>query len=174
MIFLLFALIKILWTAGLVFIILFLIIRIYKNSSNRPVTAPINSEEKKIILPLRLQACERIILYLERIIPNNLIMRMNTPDLTASQLQTLLVRTIREEFEYNLSQQLYLSSQTWELVKNAKEETISMINQAGSKVGTEAQGVDLARAIFDEFLGKEKNPIDIAIDAVKGEIRNLY
>ncbi len=130
-----------------------------------------SSSEKEVVSTLRLQACERLVLFLERIAPNNLILRVNSPDMTASQLQATLIRTVREEFEYNLSQQLYLSTQTWELIRNAKEETIRQINVAASDLKEGGSARDLAGAVLNLSLSQERAPVTIAIEAIKGEIR---
>ena len=171
---LIYDLIKTAFTVGLLLISCLILLRVYLN---RPKQATGNQgivEEQKIILPLRLQAYERIVLYLERITPNNLIMRLNKPEMNAIQFQSLLIKTIREEFEYNLSQQLYISSKAWELVKNAKEETITLINQASSKVPEAGSSADLVRVLFEQFLEKEKLPVDTALDEVKQEIQRCF
>jgi len=136
-------------------------------------TGSLTSEVTRVILPLRLQALERFVLFLERIHPSNLVMRLNNPDLTAAQLQTLLVRTIREEFEYNLSQQLYLSQQTWELIKNAKEEMVALINQAAAKSGDESMAEALVKNVFEMVIEKGKLPTELALDEVRKEFQNI-
>ena len=136
--------------------------------------SPSRSDEQKIILPLRLQACERIILFLERISPNAIVIRLNTPEMTVIQLQTLLIKTIREEFEYNLSQQLYLLPATWELVKNAKEEAIKLINISSGKINESSSSGELVRIVLEEVLKMEHQPISIALDAVKKEIQKIF
>ncbi len=168
---LIFSLVKILFTTGLFFIFCLILLRVYMKRPQQPTGNQVVVEEQKIILPLRLQAYERIVLFLERITPNNLIMRLNRPEMNAVQFQSLLIKTIREEFEYNLSQQLYISTRAWELVKNAKEETITLINQASSKVPEAASSADLVRVLFEQFLGKDKFPADTALDEVKKEIQ---
>ena len=80
------------------------------------------------VTPIKLQAYERIVLFLERISLESLLMRVSTPDMTASQLQSALITTIRSEFEHNLSQQIYMSPQAWEVVRNARSNTIKIIN----------------------------------------------
>jgi len=137
-----------------------------------PTGSP-TTEVTRVILPLRLQALERFVLFLERIHPSNLVMRLNNPDLTAAQLQTLLVRTIREEFEYNLSQQLYLSQQTWELIKNAKEEMVALINQAAAKSGDESMAEALVKNVFEMVIEKGKLPTELALDEVRKEFQNI-
>jgi len=137
---------------------------------------PLPSEQKRedgTVIALRLQAYERLILYLERISPNNLILRVSTPDMTALQLQAALIRTIREEFEYNLSQQLYLSSGVWERIRHAKEEMIREINAAAANLKKEAMARDLAGAILQLSLSQERSPVKEAIEGIKEELGQL-
>jgi hypothetical protein len=148
----------------------FVVLPFLKNRQDLVHIQQTGTEEQKILIPLRLQACERFILYLERIHPNNLLLRVSQPGLSVRELQALLIRTIREEFDYNLSQQLYISQGTWELVRNAKEETISLVNRAADKLPGDAAPADLTRAILDLAMERDKLPSAIAIDAVKREL----
>jgi len=166
-------LIKILIVLALIFTGVFLLLRYYLKQSRKQIIPASTGESQKIILPLRLQAYERVVLFLERIFPSTLILRLNKPDLSSMQLQSLLVKTIRDEFEYNLSQQIYISSTSWELVKNAKEETVRLINQAAAKTTENTPSSELARIILEISLEKEKLPINIAIEELKKEVRNL-
>ena len=128
------------------------------------------TEEQKILIPLRLQACERFILYLERINPSNLLLRLNQPGQNPSELQAALIRTVREEFDYNLSQQLYIKQSTWELIRNAKEETISLINRAAAKVPVNGTSADLSKALLDLSMERSKPVSAKAIESVKSEM----
>jgi len=166
-------LIRTLIVLALVFTGLFFLLRYYLQQSRKSIIPPSTGESLKIILPLRLQAYERIVLFLERILPSTLILRTNKPELSAIQLQSLLVKTIRDEFEYNLSQQIYIPSITWELIKNAKEETIRLINQAAAKVPENDPSSELARNILEISLEKEKLPINVAIEELKKEVASL-
>ena len=85
---------------------------------------------KELVTPIRLQAYERMAMFLERIDPNQLLFRVNNPELTAYQMQTILLATIRSEYEHNLSQQVYISPEAWEGIKNAKEKVVNVINLA--------------------------------------------
>ncbi len=134
----------------------------------------IKSEAQKIITPIRLQAYERVVMLLERTSPNHLILRINRPEMSAAQLQKAMIKTIHDEFDHNLSQQVYISSQAWELVKNAKEETIKLINVSAEKVNKDANGTDLARVIFKEIIEKKESSINIALKYVKKEIRQTF
>jgi hypothetical protein len=170
----LFRLLFIILTIGLLLLSVLVIIRYWFSMKGQPSGNSSRSEEQKIILPLRLQACERIILFLERISPNNLVMRLNNPELSSIQFQSVLIKAIREEFEYNLSQQLYISPKAWEMVKNAKEETVKLINVASGKIPETATSGELAKAIFDLAVEKEKIPVNIAIDEIKKEVQLIF
>jgi hypothetical protein len=152
----------------------FFLLWYYLKETRKPVPATGNNHDHQTILPLRLQAYERFVLFLERIHPSNLVLRLNSPELSALQLQSLLVRTIREEFEYNLSQQLYVSDNSWELIKNAKEETIALINQAASQLPDGAMSGDLVRNVFASSIAKGKLPVDEALDEIKKELQKSF
>jgi hypothetical protein len=131
-----------------------------------------NSRQRESV-PLKLQAFERLILFLERISPNSLLVRVHRGGMAASQLQSELVSTIRAEFEHNLSQQIYLSEQAWEEVKDAKEEMIRIINNAFSHVGSNASGIQMSSHIFEQVLKMETVPTQKAIDFLKSEAKKI-
>ncbi len=165
---------------GLLFIIIvfsgcYILLRYYlKNRPVATVSPVVQHDDKSVILPLRLQAYERFVLFLERIHPGNLLMRLNNPELTSIQLQSLLARTIREEFEYNLSQQLYISGHAWELIKNAKEEMVALVNKASMKTGEQANSSELVKAILELMVEKGKLPSELALEEIKKELQKLF
>lgn len=169
-----FSILKIIVTVGLFLISALVILRYYFSHKKQPVSIEEKGTEQKIILPLRLQACERIVLFLDRISVNNLIMRINRPEMNAQQLQAALVGAIRDEFEYNLSQQLYISAKSWTMVKNAKEETIRMINTASMKVSDHAPSAEMVRMLLELVLAEEKSAVDNALEEVKREIHQYF
>ncbi|MEL7148654.1 MAG: hypothetical protein AAFO69_19935, partial [Bacteroidota bacterium] len=120
------------------------------------------------------QAYERMCLFLERIAPGNIIPRLNASGLTARELQTIILRDIREEFNHNLSQQIYMSDRAWDSVKLAMETNISLINGAADSLAQDASNMDLARAVFDNAYQSDKDDINEALSIVKEEIRTLF
>lgn len=128
----------------------------------------------KLILNSRLQAYERMAIFLERINPPNLITRILTPGQPAAVLQVSLQQTIREEFEHNLSQQIYISDLAWELTKAAKESILQQINNATAKVGPQASAADLAQTILISGFGKETDPVEKALASLKKDVRELF
>jgi hypothetical protein len=124
-------------------------------------------------IPLKLQAYERLVLFLERISPNSLLVRTHQGGVSALQLHTDLIATIRAEFEHNLSQQIYISSPAWEAVKDSKEQLLKMINNALGEVGHNATGMQLSSRIFEQMLKEESFPLQHAINLLKNEARQL-
>jgi len=134
----------------------------------------LKQEDKKYVTPIRLQAFERVVLFLERISPQSMIFRVQKPGQKAFQLQNNLLKTIRDEYEHNLSQQLYISKESWAMVKNAKEEIVKIINTAAAEVKPDDDSIELSRRIFEAIIGIEKLPTDRAIDMLKKEIHRLF
>lgn len=131
-------------------------------------------QRQEFILPMRIDAYQRAILLMERIHPNSLVMRLHNPGLPAMAMQTKLLESIREEFEHNIAQQMYISSGTWELVKKSKDETMKIINLAGQHMTPTSVGMDLAAKIF-EIVGEVGTlPTEIAVEALKKEVQELF
>ncbi len=127
----------------------------------------------KIVTPIKLQAYERIVLFLERISLESLIVRVSSPDMKASQLHTALVTTIRSEFEHNLSQQIYMSPQAWEVVRNARSGMIKIINSEAEKLPINSPGMALSKQLLEAVMELDKEPTRAAIDYLKGEISRM-
>lgn len=127
---------------------------------------------KELVTPVRLQAYERMAMFLERIDPNQLLFRVSNPDLTAYQMQTILLATIRSEYEHNLSQQVYISPQTWEGIRNAKEKVVNVINLAAGHLAEEAMSTELAGAVLAAVA--DESPTAAAMEQLKKELSLLF
>ena len=143
--------------------------RLLREETNRR-RAELNASSKKITTPIRLQAYERIVLFLERISPESILVRVNQPEMSSQKFQSLLLSTIRSEWEHNLSQQLYLSAQAWGLVRNAKDNVIKLINSSTDKVDPKAPSLVLSKQILDGLVDLEFHPTARAIDHLKKEV----
>ena len=126
------------------------------------------------ILPLRLQAYERIALLLERTTPNNIMLRLNNPGLSAKEFQIILVKEIRDEYNHNLSQQIYIDDKTWVLVRKAIEDTINLINQSAMNLKEEAKAMDLTKAVFADIMQNEVDSVEHALGQLKKEVSQFY
>ena len=125
-------------------------------------------QKYNVILPMRLQAYERLVIFLERISPNSSLHRLRLTGMSASDLQLALISNIRSEFEHNMAQQLYISKDAWEMVKSVKEEMVKLYNIIGSKMPENATELDYSKAILEYLMhsGKEA-PTTIAIQYLK-------
>ncbi|MEQ8575579.1 MAG: hypothetical protein RIB63_16040 [Fulvivirga sp.] len=165
---------KIIIPAGLVLYAMYLIVKSFINSELDKKRIEVRGKSIETVLPNRLHAFERVILFLERISPNNLIVRLNNGSYTAREFQQILLNEIREEYNHNVSQQLYMSEEVWDLVKSVKEDLIVTINDAVSNMPAEATGVDLSKMIFERTIQKEPDPINHALLSVKREIWETF
>ncbi len=165
---------KILIPAGLAIYAMYLTINSFLKKDFEKNLIALKTKNSDIILPNRLQAYERMALFLERITPGNLILRLNDPALPAKSFQSLLINEVREELNHNLSQQVYMSNEAWARIKNAVEELISLINESAAELTDEAKAIDLAKIIFGKIAEKEFNHIDSALSFIKQEIQQLF
>jgi hypothetical protein len=157
-----------------VFLTVFYILHSYFEDQEKKRQLKTALKNRKLITPLRLQAYERVILFLERISPESLIIRISETNMNSKQLQTEMLSSIRAEFDHNLSQQLYLSNEAWEMIKNARANTIKIINMAADKVAGDAPYMQLSTKILEAIIEAEKSPSSVAIEFLKKEVQKLF
>ena len=167
-------LIKILLPAGAVLYAMYLTVKAFLEKDFEKRLAELKIKSAEHVLPVRLQAYERVILLLERINPSNLIIRLRNPQLNAAQFQEILIGHIREEFNHNLSQQVYMSDKAWSLVRQSKEEVISLINRVAQTVAPEEKSGVLGKKIIESQIGANLDPCGRAILFIKKEIQELF
>ncbi|MCQ2270020.1 MAG: hypothetical protein MJZ52_02175 [Bacteroidales bacterium] len=158
--------------AVIVFLTSFFSVRMFIQNDERKRLLELKEHNKSVIAPIRLQAYERMAMFLERIEPNQLILRLNDGNTNNAGLRLLLIATIRSEFEHNLSQQIYLSTEVWDKICNAKEDIIRIINISSGKLAPEAPGIELVSAIIEETAAI--SPVTTAMEALKEEIRLVF
>jgi len=126
------------------------------------------------ILKLRLQAYERITLLTERIALQNLLSRNTNSSLTCRQMQATLIDSIKQEYDYNISQQIYVSTEVWRAVNNLKEQNIYIVNQLASTLPAQASGMDLNKHIIDYLINNSNASLhNIVLDAINFEAKKL-
>lgn len=167
-------LILILVPSLLVGTVVYLLLKDFRKTELERLSHSNDLEKFRLVAPLRLQAYERMILLLERIAPSQLIMRNIQPEQSAASLQNVLISNIRQEFEHNLSQQVYISSNAWELIKNAREAVVSDINSAAEKLNSTATATDLAQLIFEDDITGDASTLYKALEFLKQEVRANY
>lgn len=155
--------------AAIVFLTTYYLVKNFLDHESRKKTLDLKLANQTVLTPIRLQAYERVVLFLERINPSGMVMRLNK-NTSGAIFQAELLKTIRSEFEHNLSQQIYMSNKSWEAVVKAKEETIKLINVASSRVSAESNAMELAQTIIAVSSQLSELPTKAAIDAIKREI----
>ncbi len=132
-----FEILKIAVPAIIVFLTAYFVLKQFLQSQYQIQVLALRKERQHQILPLKLQAYERLSLYCERISPESLIFRLRTPGMTPEQLRYALLVAIHKEYEHNLSQQIYISENLWEIIRLAKNEILSIITAVNSGPDTD-------------------------------------
>jgi len=123
-------------------------------------------------MPLRLQAYERMAIFLERITPSKLLIRVAPTSSNKEDYESLLIASIEQEFEHNLSQQIYVTDECWNIITAAKNATIQLIRKASLLEKTETAN-KLREVVLTEMLEK-RAPSDAALSYIKQEVGNMW
>lgn len=132
------------------------------------------SQVKLQLLPLRLQAHERLVVFIERINPANLFLRLYQSGMSLAGFQSVILNEIRSEYQHNIAQQLYINSDTWDVVSKLKDDTLAMISNAVRSLPEDAQGADLSKKVLQYMANMEKNPYDLTLAIIKKDIHQLF
>ncbi|HEU0111016.1 MAG TPA: hypothetical protein VFQ73_09080 [Flavisolibacter sp.] len=124
--------------------------------------------------PLQLQAYERLVLLCERIAMPNLISRLSQPGLSAREMQVYLIETIKQEYEYNASQQIYVSQKAWEAVRNLRDQNMLMINTIAKTLTPDATANELNRQLIEGLMHEEKAALHTFVaDTLNAEAKKI-
>jgi hypothetical protein len=132
----------------------------------------LNKDAQKDALPLRLQAFERMTLFLERINPGKLLIRISPNSENKNDYENLLISTIEQEFEHNLTQQIYMSEECWTVIIKAKNATIQMIRRTNRTDGVNTAN-NLREVIMNDLMDKQ-SPSIVALSYIKNEVQYLF
>lgn len=165
---------KVLLPAGLFLYGMYMLVRSFINRDIDVRKLEVRSRAIETILPNRLQAYERMCLFLERIAPQNMLLRLNQPGISARDFHRIILDEIRSEYNHNVSQQIYMSENVWNMVKNSKEDLVILINEASSQLPAEATSLDLSRKIFELSMNKQVDPMGHALSELKKEIQQIF
>lgn len=123
---------------------------------------------------LQLQAYERLTLLVDRIAIPNLISRTPHDGLSSRDMQLLLTKSIRDEFDYNITQQIYITPEVWNAVKSLKEKNLLIINQISSVLPPNASGLDLNRSILEFLMNDSRSNLhELVSEALSYEAKKL-
>lgn len=160
--------------ALVVFLVVYFLLKSFFEDEYQKRLLEVKLERNKLVTPIKLQAYERLTILMERMTPNNLIFRVSQPGVSASQLKIDLINDINEEYNHNVSQQIYVSHQAWQMVRIVKEEMINIINTAYSGLGPNAVGLDLSKAIFETLIQMEAIPTHKALEFLRKEFQLIF
>ncbi|MDG5491244.1 hypothetical protein [Psychroserpens sp. SPM9] len=132
----------------------------------------IQKDLQKESLPMRLQAYERISLFLERTKPSRLLLRVNPTSSNKEDYESLLIANIEQEFDHNLSQQIYVTDQCWSITSTAKNATIQMIRKVAQSEKIDSAD-KLRETIITDMIDK-RAPSDAALSFIKEEVSNIW
>ncbi|AXT20499.1 hypothetical protein D7030_05080 [Flavobacteriaceae bacterium AU392] len=127
---------------------------------------------QKDAMPIRLQAYERMVLFLERISPSKLLVRITPIGSVKEDYESLLIKSIEQEFEHNLSQQIYLSDDCWGVISAAKNATIQLIRKATLLESTDT--ADKLREVVITEMMEKRPPSDTALSFIKKEVSEMW
>ncbi len=147
--------------------------RYYYKSFIRDRDRDLLLQDRKKTLPLRLQAYERLAVFLERITVDALVVREQNDDFTSREYHQHLLEMIRAEYEHNLSQQIYISGDAWNVVRNAKEGTLKIVNRAAMQVNPDGRALELSKKIIEIQMESETSPTHAALEFLRYEARQL-
>lgn len=131
------------------------------------------NKKYKTLLPLRLQAYERLALYLERISPENLVRRFARESSNAGTICNMIITSINEEFDHNMAQQIYVSREVWKAVKEARNFVVKLVHEAMAEVGPEALTPHLLDKIWKNYQTAEKNLHTLAVELIHEEVKSI-
>ena len=157
-----------------IIIIVYLFLKRQSQKEQVYLEVELKKQRQEFFLPNRVDAYERAILLMERLHPNSLVMRLNNPSLPAKIMYAEFLKTIREEFDHNITQQLFISPIAWKLLRDSKEELVKLINLAASQLPENATAIDLSAKIFELVAQLEKLPSEVATEFLKIEFQELF
>ncbi|MFK8104357.1 MAG: hypothetical protein AB8G15_17650 [Saprospiraceae bacterium] len=161
--------IKITIPALIVFLTVYHLQKQFLEGQHRARMVDFRQDQQKTSLPLRLQAYERLSLFCERISIPAMILRVKSPNMTSTELKYALMIAVQHEFEHNITQQVYISDQLWQIVKIAKNDVINTVSLVAGSVEPDAASEQYASALYEHLETREFLPIDKALVAIKKE-----
>jgi hypothetical protein len=165
---------KILIPASVVLYGVYLMVRAFIQKEIDLKKLEVRGRSIETVLPSRLHAYERMTLFLERMSPQNLLIRLNTGNMPSREFQQLLLAEVRNEYNHNVSQQVYIGEEVWEMIKNAKEDLVVTINEAATEMTPESSSLDLSKKIFEKTISKGVDPLAHALSELKREIQRTF
>ena len=146
--------------------------KLFKNEEQKRLWE-LKKLSQKEISPIRMRAYERLTLLLERTTPEHILVDMDLGNMTILQVQQRMMQTIRQEYEHNMSQQVYVSDEVWDLICAAKEQMIAFVNSMAQQIPAGSTALDYAKVLITAYSSNGETANDRALQALKDEARTL-
>tara|TARA_B100000795_G_C22727064_1_gene409830 strand:- start:199 stop:717 length:519 start_codon:yes stop_codon:yes gene_type:complete len=160
--------------AVIVATICYLLISQFLRAESKRHILEINRETTKFTTPVKMQAFERVILLLERIDPIEVVNRVMKPGMTCGQVKLLALAEIKQEFNHNITQQLYVSGAAWEQVKTTKDDAIKLITVTSTQVPDQLPAIEFSKKLVAVQTELNARSNVIALEVVKKEARKIF
>lgn len=160
--------IKITVPALIVFLTVYYLMKEFYLHQRRIKESELRQSSQNATVPLRLQAYERLALLCERITIPSLLLRLRDNEMSAQELKLSMLLAVQQEFEYNLTQQVYVSEQLWEIIKLSRDEVVNIVNEVAKELPSSATGRELAGTLL-HLLENKSTALDRAQIAIKRE-----
>jgi hypothetical protein len=161
-------------TIALIISVVSLLVALFVYFSTKSWKEGQSPEDNYLTKPLKLQAYERLVLLCERISLPSLISRVSQPGLSAREMQHFLIETIKQEYEYNISQQVYVSTIAWDAVRNLRDQNMLVINQVSNILPPDAKASDLNKQLLEVMMTQQEKALhNIVLETLNYEVKQL-
>jgi hypothetical protein len=148
---------------SLIISVVAIVVALFLFFAMKPWKEETKSEEQFTTRPLQLQAYERLVLLCERISLPSLISRVSQPGLSAREMQVFLIESIKQEYEYNISQQVYVSVIAWDAVRNLRDQSLLIINQIASILPPTSTATELNKKLLEVILNQQEKALHLIV-----------
>ncbi|KAA3633513.1 MAG: hypothetical protein DWQ02_12980 [Bacteroidetes bacterium] len=166
--------IKVTVPALIVFLTVYYLLKKFIEGQERMKMLEIRESQQQVSTPMRLQAYERLSLFCERISIPNLVLRLNKQGLTAAEFQISLLLAIQQEYEHNITQQVYVSEKLWDIIKMAKDDAVNFTSLVAESVDPKADATVLAQELINYLDKRPMSGPDQALLALKKEASLIF
>lgn len=160
--------------ALIVFLTVYFIIKQYFDNQYRLQLAELQRKNKEMTMPLRLGAYERMSVFLERLNLHKLVLRLRTESMTARDLNVAILVAVEHEWDHNVSQQVFVSSELWQILNMAKNEAMSLSNRVAGNQPEGASGMDFSLALFEHLDKEPQIALMNSQNAIRREVQVLF
>lgn len=161
--------VKITVPALIVFFTVYKLLQTYLDKQMELRRLELAKDQREHVLPMKLQAYERLSLLCERINLPSLLVRVRQEGMTARQLHLTMLSTIQQEYEHNITQQVYVSAKLWEIIQVARDDAVQMLSLTLEATGPDATGREFGKALLDLMKKRGPSALDKALLAIKKE-----